>query len=102
MSSSTFLGQYDFHAQVWAVIERLYNIGREFSIAFSQALVLLISFAYGEKNYSRQLQTSFSCLLISISIETTVSFLFVFMPQHFTGLRAAHLVFLSIEVKLFY
>ncbi|OHS98662.1 MatE family protein [Tritrichomonas foetus] len=74
------IGTYDIAIQIWAVIEKLYQITGGICLAFSQGLLPTASYAYGAGRLNRFFWLVVHAYWLATSITLTVSLIFIAIP----------------------
>ncbi|KAK8885061.1 hypothetical protein M9Y10_044190 [Tritrichomonas musculus] len=99
-SAAQHIGIYDIAIQIWAVIEKLYQIVGGICIAFSQGLLPTASYAYGAGRLNRVSRLIIHAYWLSTALSTLFSIFMIALPKQISSIWSKDPDFLYWAKKL--
>lgn len=99
-SAAAHIGIYDVAIQIWAVIEKLYQIVGGICIAFSQGLLPTASYAYGAGRLNRVSRLIIHAYWLATALSTIFSIFMIALPKQISSIWSTDPEFLYWAKKI--
>ena len=94
-NASLAIGQYFTMIQIWAVMEKLYLITGGICIAFNQATLPAVSFAFGANRLNRVFNLGIHALWLSTLLSSTFAIFILLFPRNIAKIWSNDLNYLN-------